>query len=46
MGENYRWTTMYADFAKVAEEGFAKIAAKFRLVSNIEGSRGALIEAS
>ena len=28
---------MYADFAKVAEEeGFAEIAAKFRLVGNIE----------
>ena len=36
-GENYEWTTMYADFAKVAEEeGFAEIAAKFRLVGNIE----------
>ena len=36
-GENYEWTTMYADFAKVAEEeGFAEIAAKFRLVGEIE----------
>ena len=36
-GENYEWTTMYADFAKVAEEeGPAEIAAKFRLVGNIE----------
>ena len=36
-GENYEWTDMYATFAKEAEEeGFTEIAAKFRLVANIE----------
>ncbi|MDO4807023.1 MAG: rubrerythrin family protein [Coriobacteriales bacterium] len=36
-GENYEWTDMYAGFAKTAdEEGFKEIAAKFRLVGNIE----------
>ncbi len=36
-GENYEWTDMYAEFAKVAEEeGFAEIAAKFRLVGAVE----------
>ena len=36
-GENYEWTDMYAEFAKVAEEeGFKAIAAKFRLVGAIE----------
>ena len=36
-GENYEWTTMYADFAKTAEEeGFKEIAAKMRLVGEIE----------
>ncbi|MCL1952613.1 MAG: rubrerythrin family protein [Oscillospiraceae bacterium] len=36
-GENYEWTTMYADFARVArEEGFADIAAKFEMVGRIE----------
>ncbi len=36
-GENYEWTDMYAEFAKVAdEEGFKEIAAKFRMVGNIE----------
>ena len=36
-GENYEWTDMYAGFAKTAEEeGFAEIAAKFRLVAAIE----------
>ncbi len=36
-GEMYEWTEMYADFAKVAEdEGFAEIAAKFRLVGAVE----------
>ncbi len=36
-GENYEWTDMYAGFAKTAdEEGFKEIAAKFRLVANIE----------
>ena len=36
-GENYEWTDMYAGFAKVAEEeGFPEIAAKFRLVGEVE----------
>ncbi len=36
-GENYEWTDMYPEFAKVAEEeGFPEIAAKFRMVGKIE----------
>ena len=36
-GENYEWTDMYAEFAKVAkEEGFTRIAALFEMVGNIE----------
>ena len=36
-GENYEWTDMYAGFAKVAEEeGFTSLAAKFRLVAEVE----------
>ena len=36
-GENYEWTDMYAEFAKVAEEeGFKEIAAKFKAVGEIE----------
>ena len=36
-GENYEWTDMYSTFAKEAEEeGFAKIAAQFRMVAAIE----------
>ena len=36
-GENYEWTDMYDEFAKVAdEEGFVEIAAKFRMVGAIE----------
>ena len=36
-GENYEWTDMYAGFAETAEkEGFADIAAKFRMVAEIE----------
>ena len=36
-GENYEWTDMYAEFARVAEEeGFKAIAAKFRAVGEIE----------
>ena len=36
-GENYEWTEMYADFAKVArEEGFTRIAALFEGVAKIE----------
>ena len=38
-GENYEWTDMYATFAKEAEEeGFTEIAAKFRMVAEIERS--------
>ena len=36
-GENYEWTDMYENMAKEAdEEGFAEIAAKFRMVAAIE----------
>ena len=36
-GENYEWTDMYAEFAKVAhEEGFTDIAKKFELVGAVE----------
>ena len=36
-GENYEWTDMYDNFAKVAEEeGFKELAAKFRMVAAIE----------
>lgn len=36
-GENYEWTDMYEGFAKTAEEeGFPKLAAKFRAVGEIE----------
>lgn len=36
-GENFEWTDMYAGFAKTAEEeGFPDLAAKFRLVGEIE----------
>ncbi len=36
-GENYEWTDMYDTFAKEAEEeGFAELAAKFRMVGAIE----------
>ncbi len=36
-GENYEWTSMYENFARTAEEeGFAELAAKFRLVGEIE----------
>ena len=38
-GENYEWTEMYAEFAKVAkEEGFTEIAAKFEMVGKIEAA--------
>lgn len=38
-GENYEWTSMYATFAKEAEEeGFPELAAKFRMVGQIEKS--------
>ncbi len=36
-GENYEWTDMYARMAEeAAEEGFTEIAAKFRMVAEIE----------
>ncbi len=36
-GENYEWTEMYDEFAKVAkEEGFDAIARKFELVAAVE----------
>ena len=36
-GENYEWTDMYVEFARVAqEEGFEDIARKFRAVAEIE----------
>ena len=36
-GENDEWTDMYPSFAKIAEEeGFKEIAAKFRMVAEIE----------
>ena len=36
-GENYEWTDMYAEMAKVAlAEGFPEIAAKFRGVGQVE----------
>lgn len=36
-GENYEWTDMYKGFAETAEkEGFKELAAKFRLVAEIE----------
>ena len=36
-GENYEWTDMYSEFARVAkEEGFDELAEKFLLVGNIE----------
>lgn len=36
-GENYEWTIMYDEFARVAEEeGFPVLASKFRMVASIE----------
>ncbi len=36
-GENYEWTSMYEEFAVVAEqEGFHELAVRFRLVGEIE----------
>ncbi len=38
-GENYEWTDMYDRFAKEAEEeGFTELAAKFKMVAEIEKS--------
>ena len=35
--ENYEWTDMYAGFAKTAEaEGFPELAARFRMVGEVE----------
>ncbi len=36
-GENYEWTTMYQDFAGVAEqEGFKEVAVSFREIAKVE----------
>ncbi len=36
-GENYEWTDMYKGFAETADaEGFKEIAAKFRMVGEVE----------
>ena len=36
-GENYEWTDMYAGFAETADkEGFHDLAARFRLVADVE----------
>ena len=36
-GENYEWTDMYDEFARTAEEeGFKALAAKFRMVAEID----------
>ena len=36
-GENYEWTDMYKTFAEEAEEeGFTEIAAKFRMIGEVE----------
>jgi rubrerythrin len=36
-GENEEWTTMYPQFAEIAQqEGFPKIAAKFRIIATVE----------
>jgi rubrerythrin len=36
-GENYEWTTMYQDFAKIAdEEGFREVAISFREIAKVE----------
>ena len=36
-GENFEWTDMYKEFAETAEkEGFIELAAKFRMVAEIE----------
>lgn len=45
-GENEEWTSMYKKMAETAdEEGFTKIAAKFRLVANIESGHEKLYRA-
>ena len=36
-GEHFEWTSMYADYAKIAkEEGFDEIARRFEMAGNIE----------
>jgi rubrerythrin len=36
-GENEEWTKMYPEFAEIAQqEGFPKIAAKFRIIATVE----------
>ncbi|ADL08554.1 rubrerythrin [Thermosediminibacter oceani] len=41
-GENYEWTTMYKEFAKVArEEGFIEIAEHFERVAEVEAAHEA-----
>ena len=36
-GEAYEWSTMYADYAKIArEEGFEEIARRFEMVADVE----------
>ncbi|TYP47026.1 rubrerythrin [Thermosediminibacter litoriperuensis] len=41
-GENYEWTTMYKEFAKVArEEGFNEIAEHFERVAEVEAAHEA-----
>ncbi len=36
-GENMEWTTLYADFAKVAEkEGFPEVARSFEQIAKVE----------
>ncbi|MGB4329027.1 MAG: rubrerythrin family protein [Tenuifilum sp.] len=37
MGENEEWTSLYPEFAKIAEEeGFPKIATAFKLIAKVE----------
>ncbi len=42
MGENEEWTKLYPEFANIAqEEGFAEVAAAFRLIAKIEAEHEA-----
>ena len=42
MGENEEWTILYPEFAKIAEEeGFPKVASKFKLIAKIEAEHEA-----
>ena len=46
-GENYEWTDMYEDFAKTAEEeGFTKLAHKFRLVAPSATTHRAILKST